>query len=206
MSAILYRAYYSRTIRYAALLALMAHLSLLVFSPPFEFQAYSVEPPPPPPLIEVTFAVAPPSDEIPEPRMPDDIPEPIGPPEADDEEPPEPPAPDPPPEVPPGVAPRPPGDDGFGIGIEQRPIPIRLGKAVYPELAQEAGIEGRVLIAILVDADGKPIETKILRSEVTPAMAEAALRAAMESRFEPGQQRNQPVRCWVTIPFDFRIR
>ena len=100
-----------------------------------------------------------------------------------------------------------PGVDEF-IPVEKEPT-IDLGelqkKIVYPEIARRAGIEGKVLIRVLVDKDGKPRRHRIEFTD-NEALNDAAVKAVMASVFTPAIQNDRPVQCWVTLPVVFRLR
>ncbi|MFC2130330.1 energy transducer TonB [Bacteroidota bacterium] len=100
-----------------------------------------------------------------------------------------------------------PGIDEF-IPVEKEPY-IDLAelqkKIIYPEIARRAGIEGKVLIRILVEKDGKPKRHRIEYSD-NEQLNKAAIKAVMSSVFTPAIQNDRPVTCWVTIPVTFRLR
>lgn len=78
-------------------------------------------------------------------------------------------------------------------------------KIVYPELAKKAGIEGQVIVRVLVGKNGKPKDAKIQVSD-SEYLDKAALDAVMKSVFTPAIQNGQPIVCWVSIPIKFRLR
>jgi len=100
-----------------------------------------------------------------------------------------------------------PGIDEF-IPVEKEPY-IDLvelqKKIVYPEIARRAGIEGKVLIRVLVEKDGKPRRHRVEYSD-NEQLNDAAVKAVMSSVFTPAIQNDRPVTCWVTIPVTFRLR
>lgn len=105
------------------------------------------------------------------------------------------------------VAPRSIADDpGVFLYDRLEPVPVTLAKPVYPRLAREAGIEGRVVVRVLVDEHGRVADAVVIESDATPGMVEAALRAARACRFEPARQRDVAVSAHVTIPFSFSLR
>jgi len=73
----------------------------------------------------------------------------------------------------------------------------------YPELAREAGVEGRVVVAVLVDRIGRVHDAVVERS--VPMLDASALAAARRYRFTPALANGHPVAVWVRIPFDFRL-
>ena len=76
----------------------------------------------------------------------------------------------------------------------------------YPSIAQENGIQGRVIVQFVVEKDGTPTEFKVIRS-VDPYLDAEALRVMKEMpKWKPGMQRGQVVRVKYTIPVTFRIQ
>ncbi len=73
----------------------------------------------------------------------------------------------------------------------------------YPPDAQKSGIEGRVLLKVLVGKTGSVLEVEIVES--IPELDEAALKAVQDVKFKPGKYQNKPVNVWVRIPIDFKI-
>lgn len=75
----------------------------------------------------------------------------------------------------------------------------------YPELARKAGMEGLVVIKVVVEPDGSVSSPTIMRS-AGDLLDQAALNAVMQVRFKPGLQRGQPVRVSFAVPVRFRLR
>ncbi len=105
------------------------------------------------------------------------------------------------------------GVTGFGttsgepesfIVVEQEPQLVWMQAPEYPEIARDAGIEGRVLVRALVGEDGT-VE-KVLLIQGVLGLDEAALEAAMTAVFRPALQQGRPVAVWVVIPIDFSLR
>jgi TonB family protein len=74
----------------------------------------------------------------------------------------------------------------------------------YPELAKEAGIEGRVIVQFVVDKDGTVTNPKVTRG-VHKLLNEAALQAVKQQEFKPGQQQGEPVKVQMSLPVTFRL-
>lgn len=76
----------------------------------------------------------------------------------------------------------------------------------YPTIAQENGIQGRVLVNFVVDKDGSISNAKIARG-VDPAIDKEALRVIMSlPKWKPGLQRGKPVRVSYTVPISFQLQ
>ena len=77
---------------------------------------------------------------------------------------------------------------------------------VYPEIAKENNIQGRVICSFVVAPDGRVVDAKILRG-VDASLDKEALRVInMSPKWTPGKQRNKPVRVKYTFPVIFQLR
>ncbi len=75
----------------------------------------------------------------------------------------------------------------------------------YPILAQENGISGRVFVAFVVERDGSITDVKVARS-VDPSLDKEAVRVVKSMpKWNPGKQRNKPVRVAFTVPINFTL-
>lgn len=197
---------YRASLRAALGAAVVIHLLAFILVPALSVTPYQLPPEPEGPrLVDVPDAPAhvPLLDDVPLPPRPG--PTPVEAPEAD----PDLRAPDPDPVPPndlepPGLAAPDPVRMPFFV-VEQEPVPIELVPPVYPRLAREAGMEGRVVVRVLVDDTGRVAQAVVVQVDGTEAMAEAARRAALRCRFEPARQRDVPVPAFVTIPFTFKL-
>lgn len=76
---------------------------------------------------------------------------------------------------------------------------------VYPTIAQEQGIQGRVSIKFVIEKDGSIGETKVEKS-LSPECDKAAISAIKKlKKFVPGKQNGKPVRVWYRLPITFRL-
>ncbi|MDG5799233.1 energy transducer TonB [Marinilabiliaceae bacterium ANBcel2] len=76
----------------------------------------------------------------------------------------------------------------------------------YPVIAQENGIQGRVYVQFVIDADGSVTNATILRG-VDPSLDREALRVVNNMPdWEPGRQRDRPVRVSYTVPINFVLQ
>jgi TonB family protein len=78
-------------------------------------------------------------------------------------------------------------------------------KPQYPASARSEGKEGRVLLRVLVDAQGKTKTVEINLSSGSNVLDRAAVDAIGRWRFSPARRGDQPVESWVRIPIDFRL-
>jgi TonB family protein len=103
-----------------------------------------------------------------------------------------------------GGAPGKPDQDGIyrvGGGIA---APARRGVPRMPQEATAAGIQGVVIVEVVVDESGAVTEPRILRS--IPLLDEAALSAVREWRFEPTIVDGRPVPVRMTLTVNFTNR
>lgn len=75
----------------------------------------------------------------------------------------------------------------------------------YPDIARKAGMEGLVVVQIVVEPDGTPANPVVARS-AGEVLDKAAVEAVRKLRFKPGKQRGVPVRVRMAIPIRFRLR
>lgn len=76
----------------------------------------------------------------------------------------------------------------------------------YPVIAQENGIQGRVICTFIIDATGKVTNAEVFRG-VDPSLDKEALRVVNSMPdWKPRKQRGKPVRVKYTIPITFRLQ
>jgi protein TonB len=78
----------------------------------------------------------------------------------------------------------------------------------YPEVAKEAGIQGKVYISFVVEKDGSIADVKILRGIPGGKMCDnEAMRVVKNMpNWSPGKQRGKAVRVSYNLPVQFRLR
>ena len=83
-----------------------------------------------------------------------------------------------------------------------------LGENVkYPVIAQENGIQGRVICQFVVNKDGSIVDVVVVRSSSEPSLDKEALRVINSMpKWKPGKQRGKPVRVKYTVPVNFRLQ
>jgi protein TonB len=102
------------------------------------------------------------------------------------------------------TTPDPPRDDTPAfISVDTPPVPTFAPKPTYPEWAREAGVEGKVLLRVLVGADGAPKNVVVVSG--TNGLTDDAVKAAWRWRFSPALSNKKPVEVWVEIPMTFRL-
>lgn len=90
--------------------------------------------------------------------------------------------------------------------LEVQPKVIHQVNPQYPDLARKGGVEGRVLVQILIGLDGTVEEAKVIKASPEGFFDSAAIEAALQWRFSPAFQRDKPVKVRYQLPFNFRLR
>ena len=75
---------------------------------------------------------------------------------------------------------------------------------VYPAIVRDTGIEGTVMVRVLVALNGHVKNAYVV--DGSPALHEAALKCARTAFFKPAMQGTHPVEVWVVIPITFELR
>ena len=79
-------------------------------------------------------------------------------------------------------------------------------RLVYPEIAKENGVQGRVMLQFQVNPDGSVSNVKVLRG-VDPSLDKEAVRVVSSSpKWTPGKQRDRAVKVTYTFPVIFQLR
>lgn len=97
-------------------------------------------------------------------------------------------------------------DDFVALEIEPGFDYGRLGALVqFPDIARRAGIEGRVVVAALINDRGLVEEAVITESD-NALLNASAMRAVILTEFTPGKANSKPIKTWVRIPILFRLK
>ena len=75
----------------------------------------------------------------------------------------------------------------------------------YPEAAEKAGTQGRVIVSFIVEKDGSVSNAKVQKSVSEELDAEALRVVNAMPKWTPGKQKGQAVRVKYTIPISFRL-
>ena len=79
-------------------------------------------------------------------------------------------------------------------------------RLVYPEIAKENGVQGRVILQFTVEKDDTVTKVKVLRG-VDPSLDKEAVRVvSMSPKWSPGKQRDRAVPVTYTFPVIFQLR
>ena len=84
------------------------------------------------------------------------------------------------------------------------PAILRRVDPIYPDLARRAHVQGTVVLMMIVDDRGVPMQVNVL--DGPPALQEVALQAARQWRFEPALMDGHPVPASFRLTLNFRLR
>ncbi len=91
------------------------------------------------------------------------------------------------------------------FSADELPVPVFTPQPVYSDIAQQAGVTGRVVVYVLVGKDGRVRDARV-DAKVHVLMLDAlALDAARQWVFKPALTNNAPVEVWVALPFNFTL-
>ncbi len=93
--------------------------------------------------------------------------------------------------------------------VEQQPKLIggldTLNKMIeYPQMAQKAGIQGRVYVRFVVSKQGDVVDPEVVRGPGA-GLNKEALRVISKAEFRPGIQQGHPVKVKYTMPIVFQL-
>ena len=96
------------------------------------------------------------------------------------------------------------------VVVEQMPELIggieALQKEIkYPEMARQAGVNGRVFVQFIVDENGNVSNPVVLRG-IGGGCDEEAMRVIKTAKFKPGKQRGKAVKVRYVIPIVFKLK
>ena len=91
-------------------------------------------------------------------------------------------------------------------GGEEARLQFLRDNIVYPRIARDAGVEGRVIVGFVVEPDGRITNVKIIRGKVQSLDEEAIRVTKMMPRWKAGKQRGKSVRVQFTMPITFLLQ
>lgn len=91
------------------------------------------------------------------------------------------------------------------IGGEDSLYSFLRQRLVYPQLAKENGIEGKVIVRFIVEKNGKLTNIEILRKMGWGCDEEAIRILKLSPNWIPGKMNGKAVRVIYTLPITFRL-
>lgn len=90
-----------------------------------------------------------------------------------------------------------------GPGVEM-PVPLDLPRVRYPEAARGSGMRVDVHLDLLVDEQGKVVEAVVREDDPENlGFNEAAVQAALDTRFQPATRWDLPGKAWTELILEF---
>jgi protein TonB len=67
------------------------------------------------------------------------------------------------------------------------------------------GEQGKVIIRVLIGADGKPQQAQIAQSSSYERLDQVGLQTVLDWHFEPGKRGGIPEAMWFNVPLIFKM-
>ena len=97
--------------------------------------------------------------------------------------------------------------DGFGTAPDAGGMglrPIREVIPEYPKDLRKRGIEGVILLTILVNSRGHVDSVEVLKNtSLSKRLEQAAIQAAYGSRYVPAKRDGEKIACWIQRRYEF---
>jgi protein TonB len=100
-------------------------------------------------------------------------------------------------------------DEKEFIMADQRPQPVNLmdiKKAIgYPPIARDAGIEGEILINILINEEGNYMK-HVVKTPGNALLVREIEKHVAQLRFTPAIRKQKAIKFWIIVPFKFELK
>jgi protein TonB len=87
----------------------------------------------------------------------------------------------------------------FGVAYLNNPKPV------YPAFARKMGMEGTVMLKVLVSPQGTALKIEVAHSSGHEILDKAAADAVRNWHFVPAKRGNSPIEEWVKVPVAFHL-
>lgn len=78
-------------------------------------------------------------------------------------------------------------------------------KPTYPAMSKRLGEQGKVVVRVLIGADGLPQKSELRQSSGFDRLDDAALATVMKWRYVPGKRDGKAEPMWFDVPIIFRL-
>ena len=92
------------------------------------------------------------------------------------------------------------------LSVEESPALLPGPAPAYPELLRAAGIEGRVVLQVVIDTLGRAEPAARVVESSNRGFDGAALAYVRRALFRPGRVRGRAVRVLIRLPLEFTLR
>ncbi len=93
-----------------------------------------------------------------------------------------------------------------GDTVDVAPQPVTQVPPEFPRRARDQGLEGRVVLSLLINESGGIERMKVLESKPPGVFDDAAKTAVRQWSFSPGSYQGKSVKVWVNQPVTFRLK
>lgn len=76
----------------------------------------------------------------------------------------------------------------------------------YPPISRRLGEEGKVLLRVRVEPNGRPSQVEVRTTSGSPRLDQSALEAVSRWRFIPAKRGDEPIADWVLVPIVFNLK
>lgn len=102
-----------------------------------------------------------------------------------------------------------PGDEDYLAFADEMPAPVGgiggiISKIVYPNIAKQAKIEGKVFLIVYVNEKGGVDDVKVLKG-IGAGCDDAAMDVVKKSKFNPGKNKGVPVKVKMSMAITFKL-
>jgi len=97
-----------------------------------------------------------------------------------------------------------PAPDQF-VSFDEPPNPKSQPHVPYPEMARKAGIEGMVILQLLVDRAGDVCKVNLLEG-LGAGFDESAIESVKQGKWNPARNKGEPVADRVTYPVSLVLK
>jgi protein TonB len=92
---------------------------------------------------------------------------------------------------------------GPGPGVVE-PALLSLPRVVYPPVAREQSVQGKVVVLVLVDENGRVSEARLQQGLKLAAVNEAVVAAVKGAKFRAATKNGIPVKMWRPVIVDVK--
>ena len=101
----------------------------------------------------------------------------------------------------------PPATSAVGTAPIEASLAYRRAPLTYPAIAIRAHMQGTVLLRVLVDETGKPVQVEIVQGSGYPLLDRSAKAQVLSGwSFQPATADGKAVRAWAKVPVTFNLR
>ncbi|MDQ5947139.1 MAG: periplasmic protein TonB [Pseudomonadota bacterium] len=76
----------------------------------------------------------------------------------------------------------------------------------YPPLSRRMGEEGKVVLRVLVEPNGRPAQIELKSSSGSPRLDQAGQDAVWRWKFVPAKRGDEAISAWVLVPITFTLK